>query len=1239
MEVRARLTADSAQFVQGMNNATAAANQLTQTASRVNSAMTGIGVAAAAGMSGLIALGVQSFMAAARVQELDIAINAVGKSTGLGYDAINAAAHGIKDMGIEMAVAQRSALMFAQNNLKLADASKLARTAQDLAVLSGKNSTEEFQLLTYAVMTQRSELFKSAGVNGSVQGAYEKMAQSLGKSTKQLTATEKVQAAMNMALEEGAKVAGTYEAAMTSPGKVLRSFARLNDNVMVAVGDSLLKGIGPMIVSLYQLEKTFVKAIEGTGAFHNIITALTAVMVHIFSPITKFIDGLKGYIEKMDKVKINTEKFAKVLNNVLPILLAVAAGFATVGGAALFSMVPVLGTLLGFLAGGSGIPVALIVLATTSTKVREAFVNLGKALMPVINVVKSAAGALLNVLGYAVGFIGKAINGLATVVNYVVQFFVRYERITRLLGAAIGIVVAAMVIYKGVAMGVAAVTAIVSFASEAFAVAMVLMEGAELATIASTNGLAASLLYADAAFLPIGGTILVIIGAVLALAAGMIYLYNTNETARKVITDVFNNVANVIGTVIGTVLGWVGNFLIGLANLMDTHNSFGSVVANILQFVYQAYLTVVQGILGYYKLWLDSIEYLTDRHNVFGKFIAGALNMIVSIVGNVVQGIIKFFKFWFDAFVTLFEGHSTLAKIVSTVFKFVAEFIGGAINFILQVFANVLKGIATLIHWFEVFAEFVGKVFSTIVSVLGKAASAIGSIFEIIVKNTIGKFLDMVKDKLASAIEFLARAASKIPGIGGAISGFLNDMASSLRGVTKDVENFNSAATNAATDKIAKDSATNISTLTKAGLAMAEQTQSWGNYKTGVAGALSTVANAMSKAGAAVVTFTGNIDALKGIDALVQGAKAASTGLDELITGIDKIKDAKVGNFVTDSVSKTAEFASNTIGMIISRLQDAKGFDIGSALTQGVSDAAQKAGETLLGISAGIESFLSGDVLGKTIDGLGNFIDSLKESVGFGDILKSLQEKFQGNPANPNGTVADALGKNTAADVKNKADQMQKIRDAMNAGLDAIKKVMDDLRQAAKDFANSLKDTIVGFAGLKGVELPDGFIPQAKSLIENMQMKLNKATQFSSQIAQLQAMNLDAGALKQIIEAGPIQGAQLAASILGGGQEAVDQVSSLQKAIEFAGATIGNQGMVAAGYPAMIDAAQAKYNSIASDATVGIGGTGTVVNVAEGAFKISVDTSKATTPDEATQIITDAINNAFATLGKELAAK
>jgi phage-related protein len=1157
MEVRARLTADSAQFVQGMNNATAAANQLTSTASRVNGAMAGIGVAAAAGMGGLIALGVQSFMAAARVQELDIAINAVGKSTGLGYDAINAAAHGIKDMGIEMAVAQRSALMFAQNNLKLADASKLARTAQDLAVLSGKNSTEEFQLLTYAVMTQRSELFKSAGVNGSVQGAYQKMAQTLGKSTASLTAAEKVQAAMNMALEEGAKVAGTYEAAMTSPGKVLRSFARLNNDLMVAVGGALLKGIGPMIVSLYQLEKTIVKAAEGSGAFHDVITALSAVMVHIFTPISNFIDKLKGVIEKFDKTKINTEKLAGALNNILPILLAVGAGFATFGGAAIFKMVPVLGTVLAML---NPFGVALAVLALTSTKVRQAFINLAKALAPVANVAKTVGFAMLNVLGYAVGAVSKIINGLAVVVRGIIGFIERFAGVFKALGVAVGIVAVAFGTYKLTLMAIAAWQTISTAATVAYGVALDIMAGISLIAEAATGGLTA----AFAAFNAILelNPIITIVSLIFAFIAAMVVLYNTNDTARKIITIVFNTIMQVVGTVVGTALEWIGHWLVAFGSLMDTHTSFGKTVANVFQFIYTTVLTVVQFVLKYYKFWLD-------------------------------------------AFVSLFQGHSTLAKIVANVFKFVAEFIGGAINIVLQVFANVLKGVATLIHWFGMFKDFIGDVWGKVVSAISTAAGFIANIVKIIANETIGKFMDFVRDKLSGLINWLASLASKIPGIGGAVSSFLEGMARAIKGTTDAVKAFDDSATNAATSKLSTDAVKSIDAITSVGLTLAKGTQSWGNYTTGAEGALSTVANAMSKVGETIVKFTGNLDPLKAIDLLVTGASKAS----------------------------------DVLGFVIDKLSTMKEFQLGSTLVDSVGKISTNAGKMLLSISAGVQSFLSGDVLGKITGGIGDLVASLKETVGFGDILAKLKETFKGNPADKNADSANALGKNTAADIKNKADQMQKIRDAMTAGLDSIRKVMDDLQQAAKDFANSLKDTIIGFAGLKGVQLPDGFIPQAKSLIENMQEKLNRATQFSSQIAQLQALNLDAGALKQIIEAGPIQGAQLAASILGGGQEAVDQVSSLQKAIEFAGAAIGQQGVVAAGYPAMIANAQSKYNSIASDATVGVGGNGTNVNIQQGAFQISIDTSKATTTDEATKIIEDAINAAFATLGKELAAK
>ena len=66
-----------------------------------------------------------------------------------------------------------------------------------------------------------------------------------------------------------------------------------------------------------------------------------------------------------------------------------------------------------------------------------------------------------------------------------------------------------------------------------------------------------------------------------------------------------------------------------------------------------------------------------------------------------------------------------------------------------------------------------------------------------------------------------------------------------------------------------------------------------------------------------------------------------------------------------------------------------------------------------------------------------------------------------------------------------------------------------------------------------------------------MQTRLNKSNAFAQQITQLQALGLDAKAIQDLVESGPIKGAQLAASILGGGAEAIAQINEIQRAIRW----------------------------------------------------------------------------------------
>ena len=468
MEVRARLTAETAQFTKGMQQATQSMNTFTRQSESMRSAMIGIGIAAGVVVAGVIALGMKSFHAAARVDELDIAMNAVGKSTGLGYQVIRDTTLAIKAEGIEMEIAQKAALKFAQNNLDLTKASKLATAAQDLAVISGMNSSDTFNMLTHAVITGRSEVLKSVGIQKSAGAMYEEFARSIGKSTNALTFQEKQQAVLDGAISEGAKVFGTYAAAMTTPGKVLRSFARVQNEIMVSMGNVLLKGFGPMIFSAYNLVKSIASASEKSKTFQTVLEALRMVLTKLTAPIVIAVDKITEFVKGLDEVKVSADEARLALRSsanpvkalaenfemILPVLAATTAGFATFGGKALLGNLPILGS---FLQRLSPLPVALVVLALTSTQVRNALINLISAFRPLLPVVTQLGKIASTVSVVGVAVLAKAINILAGVVRVIISFIQNNIAVIKTLGVVVAVAAAGFVIYRTymIAAGVA----------------------------------------------------------------------------------------------------------------------------------------------------------------------------------------------------------------------------------------------------------------------------------------------------------------------------------------------------------------------------------------------------------------------------------------------------------------------------------------------------------------------------------------------------------------------------------------------------------------------------------------------------------------------------------------------------------------------------------------------------------------------------------------------------------------
>lgn len=289
-EVKAILSAQDKDFTSTFQSASAQMQSFNKTAAALGAVTAGVGFA-------LIKLGKQAFSDAARVQELDVAMQAIGKSTGIGYEAINKATTAIRKNGIEMAASQQIAIEFAQNNLEIAKASEIARVAQDLAVIGAKNSTDTTLLLTRAIITGRTELLKSAGVQKSAGQMYEEFAAKAGKSATALTAVEKQTAVLNGVLKEGTRVAGTYEAAMLAPGKVLRSMPRVLNDITVELGKSVVVGFGPVIKSLYDMVKAFGGALRENSGFQKALGALGVILTRLAQPLVNTFDYLKKLIE------------------------------------------------------------------------------------------------------------------------------------------------------------------------------------------------------------------------------------------------------------------------------------------------------------------------------------------------------------------------------------------------------------------------------------------------------------------------------------------------------------------------------------------------------------------------------------------------------------------------------------------------------------------------------------------------------------------------------------------------------------------------------------------------------------------------------------------------------------------------------------------------------------------------------------------------------------------------------
>jgi phage-related protein len=307
-DITAKLTADINQFEAKMEDAKKALGEVEKEGGKAERGLTinwekigGVAVKAmeitaatiGAATTALGAYVSKATLTAARTETMGVAMEAVAKATGNSMDELKVYEQALKDQGITTQESRNILTRFMQSQLDVADATDIARVAQDLAVIAGEDSSAMTGRLTDAIATMNPELLRQAGIVVNQEEVFDAYGETIGKTGDELTQTEKKQAMVNLIMKEGEKVTGSYEMAMDTAGKKLGSLRRHFVELENVVGEQFLPIFGEaidIVTSFLSEGKDFLQEGDFDGFVDVFIQAINDLTVKMAEEVPKFME-------------------------------------------------------------------------------------------------------------------------------------------------------------------------------------------------------------------------------------------------------------------------------------------------------------------------------------------------------------------------------------------------------------------------------------------------------------------------------------------------------------------------------------------------------------------------------------------------------------------------------------------------------------------------------------------------------------------------------------------------------------------------------------------------------------------------------------------------------------------------------------------------------------------------------------------------------------------------------------
>ncbi len=196
-----------------------------------------------------------TILLSARYETMGIVVDNLGGRIGKTAGEMRGFERDLQTTGISLVGSREAVSRLIAAQIDLEHSTKLARIAQDGAVIANTNSTESFERLIAGITTGQVRILRTMNLFVDFKGAMKDYAKANDKTVQSLTELDRIQARTNAVLDAGSQIAGTYEAAMESAGKQLGSLERDTENLKVAIGNlaqGMLKAAVPATRKLAQ---------------------------------------------------------------------------------------------------------------------------------------------------------------------------------------------------------------------------------------------------------------------------------------------------------------------------------------------------------------------------------------------------------------------------------------------------------------------------------------------------------------------------------------------------------------------------------------------------------------------------------------------------------------------------------------------------------------------------------------------------------------------------------------------------------------------------------------------------------------------------------------------------------------------------------------------------------------------------------------------------------------------------